>query len=147
MSGSILIVDPARNDILYNPVQQGLLERGYQVARYSSLDHFFTDKAAHDKADILYSLGTAITRALMITMPQLRAVMSPVTGTDGIDERAATDLGIVVGNAQIPENTESMAEATVMLILACLYDLRGSEVVLRNDLPSSDARSGADGQR
>ena len=61
--------------------------------------------------------------------------MSPVTGTDGIDERGATDLVIIVGNGQIPRNTESMAEATVMLMLACLYDLHGSEAVLRNDLP------------
>jgi phosphoglycerate dehydrogenase-like enzyme len=61
--------------------------------------------------------------------------MSPVTGTDGIDEAAATDLGIIVGNGQIPENYESMAEATIMLILACLYDVHGSEAILRNDLP------------
>src|SRR5262249_49880149 len=55
--------------------------------------------------------------------------------TDGIDERAATELGIVVGNCQIPENTESMAEAAVMLTLVCLYDLRGSEMILREDRP------------
>ncbi|MDO8434661.1 MAG: NAD(P)-dependent oxidoreductase [Candidatus Binatus sp.] len=135
MSGQVLIVDPARNDILYNPVQTGLLERGHKVMRYPSFDQFLSDRRALETADILFALGVSIKRDVMAQMPRLRAVMSPVTGTDGIDEAAATDLGIIVGNGQIPENSESMAEATVMLMLACLYDLHGSEEVLRKDQP------------
>ena len=135
MIGQILIVDQARTDILYTPVQKGLLERGHRVIRYSSFDQFLNDRAAWETADVLFGLGLSFDRKLTAQMPRLRAVMSPVTGTDGIDERGATELGIIVGNAQIPENSESMAEATVMLMLACLYDLHGSEAVLREDLP------------
>ena len=135
MKGQVLIVDPARTDILYAPVQAGLLERSYNVIRYSSFDRFLRDRASWASADILFGLGVSFDRELMAQMPRLRAVMSPVTGTDGIDERGATELGIIVGNGQIPENSESMAEATVMLMLACLYDLHGSEEVLRQNLP------------
>ena len=135
MRGQVLIVDPARIDVLYTPLETGLLERAHRVIRYSSLDQFLNDGEALATADILFVLGLPFGRELMAKMPRLRAVMSPVTGTDGIDERGATELGIIVGNGQIPENSESMAEATVMLMLACLYDLHGSEAILREDLP------------
>jgi len=135
MGGNIILLDPAKLDILYAPLQSGLQQRGHRVTRLHSFSDFLKDVAAKETADVLFALGLPITRDLMASMPRLRAVMSPVTGTDGIDEAAATELGIIVGNGQIPENYESMAEATIMLILACLYDLHGSEAVLRNDLP------------
>jgi phosphoglycerate dehydrogenase-like enzyme len=72
----------------------------------------------------------------MASAPRLRAALSPVTGIDGIDLRAATEQAIVVGNTIVPESHESMAEATILMMLACLYDLRGSEYILRNNLPS-----------
>jgi phosphoglycerate dehydrogenase-like enzyme len=62
-------------------------------------------------------------------------VISPFTGTEGFDEAAATELGILVVNGQTPENSESMAEATILLMLASLYDLHGSEAVLRGVIP------------
>jgi phosphoglycerate dehydrogenase-like enzyme len=40
-----------------------------------------------------------------------------------------------VANGQIRENTESVAEATILLMLAALYDLHGTEAVLRNNHP------------
>jgi phosphoglycerate dehydrogenase-like enzyme len=135
MAGNIVLVDPAKVDVLYGPLEVGLQQLGHRVTRFLSFQDFLNDAATKATADVLFALGLPIGRELMASMPHLRAVMSPVTGTDGIDEAAATDLGIIVGNGQIPENYESMAEATVMLILACLYDLHGSEAVLRNDLP------------
>ena len=133
MRGHILIVDPARVDILYNPIKDGLLDRGHRVTRHLSVDEFLSDSASRADADVLFGLGVRIDRELMASMPRLRAVMSPVTGTDGIDERGASELRVLVGNGQVPENTESMAEATVMLMLAAIYDLHGSEEVLRQN--------------
>ncbi|MHB1207038.1 MAG: NAD(P)-dependent oxidoreductase, partial [Rhodospirillaceae bacterium] len=75
-----------------------------------------------------------VSRERLGRAPKLRAVISPWTGTEGFDVRAATDLCILVGNGQIPENTEGMAEATVMLILACLYDLNGAQRKFREGL-------------
>jgi phosphoglycerate dehydrogenase-like enzyme len=70
----------------------------------------------------------------MAASPYLRGVVSPVTGIEWIDVSAATDLCIVVANGQTPANTESLAEAAILLTLAALYDLRGSEAVLRQNL-------------
>jgi phosphoglycerate dehydrogenase-like enzyme len=76
------------------------------------------------------------TRAVMAKAPRLRAALSPVTGIDGIDLKAATERAIVVGNTIVSESHESMAEATILMMLACLYDLHGSEQILRSNLPS-----------
>ncbi len=135
MIGNILLLDPNKVDVLYAQIESGLRKRGHHVVRFLSMVDFHNDARAKETADVLFALGQPITRDLMASMPKLRAVMSPVTGTDGIDEAAASELGIIVGNGQIPENYESMAEATIMLILACLYDLRESEAILRDDRP------------
>jgi D-3-phosphoglycerate dehydrogenase len=66
---------------------------------------------------------------------KLRAVIYGATGTDGIDLPAANELGIVVGHAPTAENYRSMAEATILLILALFYDLHGAEDILRRNLP------------
>ena len=55
---------------------------------------------------------------------------SPITGIEGIDIAAATELGIVVANGQTRENTESLAEATILLMLAALYDRTGGSLLL-----------------
>lgn len=86
--------------------------------------------------DVLVALrNEKISGALMDRAPRLRALISPVTGTEGFDEAAATARTILVANGQIPENYVSMAEATVMLILAALYDLNGTQRVLAENLP------------
>jgi D-3-phosphoglycerate dehydrogenase len=56
-----------------------------------------------------------------------------VTVIEGIDMSAATDLGVIVTNGHTRENWQSMAEATILLILAALYDLHGSEACLRRN--------------
>jgi phosphoglycerate dehydrogenase-like enzyme len=84
------------------------------------------------EADVLIAAPAfPCSRELMASAPRLRAIVSPVTGVEGFDVAAATELRIVVANGQTPENTESLAEATILLMLAALYDLHGSEAVLR----------------
>jgi phosphoglycerate dehydrogenase-like enzyme len=88
------------------------------------------------QADILIASGSVrVTREHLVSASRLRAVVSCITGTDGFDEQAATELGIAVVNAPIPQTYESMAEATIMLVLVCLYSLHKSESILRNQLP------------
>lgn len=67
----------------------------------------------------------------MDAMPALRAIVSPLLGYDWIDVDEATRRGIPVVNAEIPESRQSMAEATIMLVLALLYRLRDTEAQLR----------------
>jgi phosphoglycerate dehydrogenase-like enzyme len=115
-------------DFFFTPVAEAVAAKGCRPVRYRTPADFLADPTALDRAAVLYAVGFCpVSRETMSRGPGLRAVISPWTGTEGFDERAATDLGIVVGNGQIPENVESMAEATVLMILASLYDLNGSQ--------------------
>jgi D-3-phosphoglycerate dehydrogenase len=104
---------------------------------------FFEDSKAFQDADAsLIDTDVAVvapsfscSRGLLASAPRLRGVVSPITGIEGIDIEAATELGIIVANGQVHENTESMAEATILLVLAALYDLHGTEAVLRDGRP------------
>jgi phosphoglycerate dehydrogenase-like enzyme len=121
---------------LFDDIEARLLDAGCEIVSFRTLEEFHADPSALANADVLVSFpGLRCTRALMAAAPRLRAVISPFIGTEGFDEAAATDLGVLVANGHTPENAESMAEATIMLILAALYDLRFSEAVLRDAIP------------
>src|ERR1700690_3563829 len=121
---------------MFDAMEATLIASGHQGVPYRTPDSFLADPSALAEADILLAPGNLpCTRALMQAAPRLRAVISPFIGTEGFDERAATDLGILVANGQTPENVQSMAEATILLVLAALYDLHGSEAVLRGAMP------------
>ena len=116
------------------------------VARLRELGHdvvFHQDGAAFEAAgdglagtDILVAASSfACTRKLMATADRLRGIVSPTTGIEGFDLAAATERDILVANGQTRENVESMAEATILLMLAALYDLHGSERLLRDNRP------------
>jgi len=138
MPGAPRIVTVSRPAVrrIFDVMEARLTAAGYKVVPYRTLDAFRNDPAALAAADVLVAAGdTPCPRVLMQTAPTLRAVISPFTGTEGFDEKAATDLGILIANGQTPENSESMAEATILLMLASLYDLHGSEAVLRGAFP------------
>ena len=125
-------------DVIFNPAEAALCKQGYAVRRFRNPDAFRSDDRQLRDASVLYATGsTPVTRAMMEAAPRLRAIISPVTGTEAFDEAAATELGILVGHAPIPENYISMAEATIMLILACLYDLPGKAQALRRGMQSA----------
>lgn len=138
MPGAPRIVTVSRPLIwpLFEQMEARLGAAGCQVVSYRNQVSFHSDPAALVEADVLLAAGDLpCTRGLMAAAPRLRAVISPFIGTEGFDEAAATDLGILVANGQTRENVESMAEATILLILASLYDLHGSEAVLRGAIP------------
>ena len=114
---------------------KALRDLGHRVTRYEDPSTFHRETGRSVEADVLIaSPAFPCSRELMASAPRLRAIVSPVTGVEGFDVIAATDLGIVVVNGQTPENSESLAEATILLMLAALYDLHGSEAVLRQNL-------------
>jgi phosphoglycerate dehydrogenase-like enzyme len=120
-------------------ILQAIVERlgalGHGVAYYDDSVAFQRAGASLAETDIVIAApGFTCTKALMASAPRLRGVISPITGIDNIDADAASKLGIIVANGHIPENTESMAEATILLMLAALYDLHGTEAVLRHNL-------------
>jgi phosphoglycerate dehydrogenase-like enzyme len=136
IQSEIVAVGKLASATLLQDITERLRRIGHRVA-------FFEDsKAFHDASASLVDADVAVvaprfacTRALLSPARRLRGVVSPITGIEGIDITAATELGIVVANGQVAENTESVAEATILLMLAALYDLHGTEAVLRNNLP------------
>lgn len=134
----IVIVWPSDKEFVIAPIERALRAQGHRVTRHREIADA---EAAGDtllaSADLLLPFPEFhCTRALIANAPRLRAVLSPVTGIDGIDLAAASAHGVIVANTLVPESHESMAEATILFMLACLYDLRGSEHILRANLPS-----------
>jgi len=70
-------------------------------------------------------------RAMMAALPYLRGIVAPAVGLDGVPLDDASGLGILVANSVVPENADSMAEATVMLMLMMLYSPGKSAEVMR----------------
>jgi len=116
---------------------------GHRVLRQRDAAAFRADAQVLADADVLLAhMSFGASRAQMRAAPRLRAIVSPVTGTDGFDEAAATELGILVVHCQTRQNYSSIAESTVMLILAAAYDLNNSQRVLRENLPSPNPPRG-----
>jgi phosphoglycerate dehydrogenase-like enzyme len=110
---------------IFAKVQERLVAQGHEVIRFPDFSAFAASSAARETA-LLYALGhLPLDAATLAAAPNLRAVLSPHTGIEGFDLEAATRATVVVGNAPTAENFESMAEAALLLILACLYDLPG----------------------
>ena len=124
-------------ELLQN-IMERLRELGHEVTFYedSSAFHHAVPRLT-DVDAVVAAPSFFFSRALMTSANRLRGVVSPVTGIDRFDIAAATDLGIVIADGQTSENTESMAEATILLVLAAIYDLHGAETetVLRQNLP------------
>ncbi len=74
------------------------------------------DFAADAQALIGTFAATKLPRAVLEAAPNLRVVVSPIIGTEHIDVKGATELGIAVGYGATPENILGVAEAVVMLL-------------------------------
>lgn len=129
---------------IFSSVQQVLVGSGAQVDWFRGvpdfMDHANAEPQEIGATDLIVAMGNVpIGHLLMDRMPQLRGLVSPVTGIEGFDRLAANERRIVIANGQTLENYESMAEATILLALAAMYDLSGALEALRMGWP--------DGQR
>jgi D-3-phosphoglycerate dehydrogenase len=121
---------------MFVPIVETLRELGHDVLFYEDSEAFRAADRGLSEADVLVAASSvACSRTLMASADRLRGIVSPTTGIEGIDVAAATQLAILVANGQTRENVASMAEATMLLILAALYDLRGADAVLRDNRP------------
>ena len=121
---------------MFETVEPILRDAGYAVISFRTEDELHANPAALADADVLFAPGDLpVTRAMLLAAPRLRGLVCPFTGTEGFDQDAATELGVVIANGQTSENSDGMAEATILLALASLYDLHGSEAVLRDNAP------------
>lgn len=128
----IVAVGRLRSRGLFVPIVNQLRELGYEVFFYEDTAAFHAARNGLGDTNALIAASSFVcSRELMASGGSLRGIVSPTTGIEGFDLKAATELGILVANGQTNENVESMAEATIMLILASLYDLHGTEAVMR----------------
>lgn len=88
-----------------------------------------------DEVDVIVTVKTPLGAREFVAMPRLRAAISPIIGYDWIDVPAANARNVIVANGEASENYESMAEATIMLMLVSLYDLKNTERQLREMRP------------
>jgi phosphoglycerate dehydrogenase-like enzyme len=109
---------------------------GWNVRRYDGAGALEATSADHATIDAILCMGHGrYDEPLFASMPRLRALLSAVTGIEGIDIEAATAHGIAVSNGQTELNYIGMAEATILMILTCLYDLNFTQAVLKENLP------------
>lgn len=120
---------------MFDEIGADLQKAGHHIARYAHREAFTATPEPLAGIDILLCVAVfPLTHALLSAAPRLRAIVSAVTGVEGVDIPAATEHAIVVANAQTEENIIGMAEATVLLMLAALYDLEGAQNQVRKGL-------------
>ncbi len=132
-NGRPLVVLAGSYAPIFDCVENALEGKICDIVRYDREDTFIADPAALDQATVFLGYGILpVGRNRLGRASRLRAIISPYTGTEGFDIEAASEYGVIVSNGQVDENYIGMAEATILMILAGLYDLKGRERAFRN---------------
>ena len=127
------------HNTMFDEISDDLRKDGHRIVRHADRDAFAKIADPLKDTDILLCVANfPLTRPMLSGAPKLRAIVSAVTGTEGVDFQAAQDCAVVVANAQTEENVTGMAEATVLLILGALYAFNGTQELLRKSLPRPD---------
>jgi len=139
LSLDIAVVGWPSHDKMFDDFSAELGAAGHRIVRYVDRVAFAQSPDPLAAVDILLCVGNCpVTRAILAAAPRLRAIVSAVTGLDGIDMVATSERNVVVANAQTEENVIGMAEATILLILAALYAFDDTQNRLRENLPRPD---------
>lgn len=117
----------------YDRIAEALTKDGVVVHRCQEQDALAAEAIWADV--LLADRHLHVTKQIIESAPRLRALISPIAGVDQFDLRAANARSLIVGRGQTPENSEGMAEATILLMLACCYDLHAHEAILRSGAP------------
>jgi D-3-phosphoglycerate dehydrogenase len=134
----ITIAGPARTESFLGQLVAALVEAG-QAAQSCVCDDLLSLPRISE-TEILVCLLVPCGARELDAMPRLRGIISPIVGYDWIDVTQATNRGIPVVNGEVPEVRESMAEATIMLLLTLLYRLRETEAQMRAPVPGPQPR-------
>jgi phosphoglycerate dehydrogenase-like enzyme len=129
--GVVFICQDYSLEAMLSGLERRLRSDDVDVMRGSVDDHGWLEAA--DVA--VFTTRVRCSPAALRRAERLRGIVFPSSGTEAIDIAAANREGVAVGYGAVPENHLSLAEATVLLILALLYDLHGTENVLRQNLP------------
>src|SRR5688572_3184375 len=117
--------------VLLEPIADELAARGQRVESWFGPMEELVRRDAWKQAELFVCCHIACGANDMALAPRLHTLVTPTIGYDWIDAGAASAAGIAIVNARVQENAESMAEATMLFMLASLYDLHGAEAELR----------------
>jgi len=119
-------------DGIFDHAVQALRAQGHDVGRYTDGNAYLASGRLA-RADAIVDVDVLrIGAGEMDAAPRLRALISPVIGTEEFDHEAATARRILIANGQTVENYTSMAEAGIMLVLASLYEFDRALTFIEN---------------
>ena len=90
-----------------------------------------SDYANWHQTDILVTFARPCDQRDIDRGHNLRAIILPSLGFEGVDINAAIESGIAVANGHVTENFESVAEAAFLFALMTLYDVQAAQARLR----------------
>ena len=123
-------------DPLLGGVRQWLAAQSIPHHNLPHVQALLSDPGLMAQVQVAVGFGNMpMTAQVFDAAPQLHAVVSCVSGTDGFDVNAASERGILVANAATPDNHRGMAEAAVMLMLNLVHDLDGSRLAMHSNQP------------
>ena len=134
----ISVLAPPKAQRMADIAVRELGARGHRVTVYASGAAFASDVAGRTATELILAMpAITVEPGYLEGAANLRALVSMVIGTDHFAIEDATERGLIVAYAHAEENDVSMAEATVMLMLASLYDFNTSQAMM------SDPAAGA----
>lgn len=128
LPGKVISIAPPELQRHFGTIKEGLNRRGIEVRHYNNLSQGETIGPAHV---VVVWPGFPCTAEFLDRCDELRAIVCPFAGAEGIDLDAASDRIVLAANGAIGESHDSMAEATILMLLAALYDLNGAELQFR----------------
>jgi D-3-phosphoglycerate dehydrogenase len=134
MATIVAIKHPAVERLMAASIER-LRHTQHTIVVFASYREFTEARSWPSEIDILFvSSGCPCTRSFLESLPALKGVVFVGSGTGSIDLNVATELGILVAHGAAAINAESMAESTIMLMLALLHDMHRTERELRENL-------------
>ena len=121
---TVVILDHPNVQYVVQGISSQLKAMGLEVSVLPATD---TPLSIPDCDALLTCSSFSCTAQVMDSLPRLKGIAALATGTESIDIKAATQRGLPVVHPQPPENVVSIAEGTIMLILASLSRLHESE--------------------
>ena len=125
---------------VFDALCDALPAHGYRARRFPSPHALIESSALLGQAQVIAGFGNMpISASVLRSAPQLRGIVSCVSGTDGFDVTTATEIGVLVAHAPTFENARGMAEAALMLMLNLSYDLDRTRENFRRGLHRPDS--------
>ena len=132
----IIVVANASLEVVRERLVSGLRATGGDVVWLSRWTAVHDPSSGLSHADIVVGAGTCpIFPAIVGAATHLRAAVAVGSGTEGFNRTLAAQHTVIIGYGPTAENSESMAEATILLMLALSYRLKESERFLREGVP------------